>query len=88
MNVIMMEPQLHFLLYMAQDKVQEPISSFTTPCGNQTWGNVQQGLENSIICGARHKTAAQICACLGVDTFCVTNNIMQALVLYRSSKGP
>lgn len=43
-------------LYMAQNTVQEPISSFTDAiCGNHTWGNVQQGLENSIICGAKHK---------------------------------
>lgn len=43
-------------LYMAEDQVQEPVTSFTDAiCGNHTWGNVGQGLDNSIICGPRHK---------------------------------
>ena len=39
-------------LYMAETAVQEPVTSFTEAmCGHHTWGNVQNGLINSIICG-------------------------------------
>jgi hypothetical protein len=41
-------------LYMAQGQVQEPVNSFTESiCGHRMWGDVQQGLQKSIICGPR-----------------------------------
>ena len=39
-------------LYMANGTVQEPVNSFTQAiCGHRTWGDVQTGLTNSVICG-------------------------------------
>jgi hypothetical protein len=42
--------------YMAQGEVRESVTSFSEAiCGNHSWGNVQEGLQNSIICGPRSK---------------------------------
>jgi hypothetical protein len=41
-------------LYMAEGQSREAATSFTEGiCGNRIWADVQQGLHNSIICGAR-----------------------------------
>ena len=43
--------------YMAQAAVREPVTSFTEAiCGHRLWGDVQNGLINSIICGPRSVT--------------------------------
>lgn len=38
--------------YMAQSEVQEPVTSFKEAiCGNRSWGDVQTGLVENILCG-------------------------------------